>query len=91
MSKATNTGGPSPESLRALPEVDFSRLRRGQRGKYAHVMTGEAVRAVVIAADVWEHFGSAKAVNRALRMLVDVASKAKTKGRHPRTKARSAA
>jgi hypothetical protein len=54
-------------------------------------MTGEAVRAVVIAPDIWEHFGSAKAVNRALRMLVDVASKAKTKGRRPRTKARSAA
>lgn len=76
MKKASRYQEPSAESLRAFPEVDFSRLQRGRRGKYAHLLTGEAVRAVVIDQDLWEHFGSARAVNSALRMLVDLATKA---------------
>jgi len=67
---------PSPESLREIPEVDFSKLRRGRRGKYAHLMTGESVHAVVIDPSVWPHFGSADAVNTALKMLVELAAKA---------------
>jgi hypothetical protein len=56
--------------------VDFSRLRRGRRGKYAYLMTGRSVHAVVIDPAVWPHFGSAEAVNAALKMLVELAAKA---------------
>ena len=66
---------PSSESLREIPEVDLSKLRRGRRGKYAHLMTGRSVHAVVIDPAVWPHFGSADAVNTALKMLVELATK----------------
>jgi hypothetical protein len=75
MKKVTKRQQPSAESLRAFPEVDFSQLQRGRRGKYAHLLMGEAVRAVVIDQDLWEHFGSTQAINSALRMLVDLATK----------------
>ena len=88
MKKRTRQRGASAASLRAFPEVDFSKLRRGRRGKYAHLLAGEAVRAVVIDADLWEHFGSAKAVNEALRLLVDVAGKVRTP---PKSRAHRAA
>ncbi|MGD0947401.1 MAG: hypothetical protein ABSA52_08215 [Candidatus Binatia bacterium] len=90
MKKASKYCEPSAESLRAFPEVDFSQLQRGRRGKYAHLLTGEAVRAVVIDQDVWEHFGSARAVNSALRMLVHLATKARGKN-VPKGRARHAA
>ena len=84
MKKATRHEGPARESLRALPEVDFARLRRGPRGKYAHLLTGDRVRAAAIDPDIWDHFGSADAINAALRMLVAVATK--TAGKPARTK-----
>jgi hypothetical protein len=90
MKKASRHQEPSAESLRAFPEVDFSRLQRGRRGKYAHLLTGEAVRAVVIDQGLWEHFGSARAINSALRMLVDLATKARGKGA-PKGRTRRAA
>lgn len=76
MKKANRVEGPSRESLREIPEVDFSKLRRGRRGKYTHLMTGRSVHAVVIDPAVWPHFGSAEAVNTALKMLVALAAKA---------------
>jgi hypothetical protein len=75
MRKASRIEEPTPESLREIPEVDFSKLRRGRRGKYAHLMTGRSVHAVVIDPALWPHFGSAEAVNAALKMLVEVAAK----------------
>ncbi len=80
MKKASRTDEPSPESLGEIPEVDFSRLRRGRRGKYARLMTGQSVQAVVIDPAVWSHFGSAEAINAALKMLVKLAGKAAIKG-----------
>ena len=76
MKKVTRHEGPGRESLRALPEIDFAQLRRGPRGKYAHVLTGDRVRTVAIDQDVWDHFGSAETINAALRLLVAVATKA---------------
>jgi len=91
MKKVTKRRQPSRESLRALPEVDLSRFRRGRRGKYAHLLTGDAAHAVVIDANLWEHYGSAKAVNDALRMLVDVAARTSSKRTAAKAKARTAA
>ncbi len=90
MKKATRIKGPSAESLRAFPELDFSKLRRGRRGKYAHVMTGRSVHAVVIDPAIWPHFRSAEAVNAALKMLVELAAKAQTKA-PPKGRTRRAA
>ena len=90
MSKVSRTKGPTPESLREIPEVDFSKLRRGRRGKYAHLMTGRGVHAVVIDAAVWPHFGSAEAVNAALKMLVQLVAKVQTRA-HPKGRTRRAA
>ncbi len=90
MRKVSKREGPSAESLRAFPEVDFSKLSRGRRGKYAHLMTGRSVHAVVIDPAVWPHFGSAEAVNAALKMLVELAAKAQTKA-PPKGRTRRAA
>jgi hypothetical protein len=50
------------------PEYDF---RGGVRGKYAGRFTaGRPVRAVVLAPDVAEAFGSARSVNAALRRVL---------------------
>ena len=91
MKKANRFVGPSRKSLRAIPEVDFSKLRRGQRGKYAHLMTGRSVHAVVIDPAVWPHFGSAEAINTALRMLVQLAAKAAPAKVHSKGRTRRAA
>ena len=91
MRKASRILGPSPESLREIPEVDFSKLRRGRRGKYAHLVTGRSVHAIVIDPAVWPHFGSAEAVNAALRMLVQLASKAASTKTRPKGRTRRAA
>jgi hypothetical protein len=91
MRKASRVIGPSPDSLREIPEVDISKLRRGHRGKYAHLTTGGTVHAVVIDPAVWPHFGSAEAVNAALRMLVQLAGKAASRKTQPRSRTRPAA
>jgi hypothetical protein len=91
MRKAGRIKGPSAESLRAFPEVDFSKLSRGRRGKYAHLMTGRSVHAVVIDPAVWPHFGSAEAANAALRTLVELAAKATPTKPQPKGRTRRAA
>ncbi len=77
--KKASSKGPSKASLKAIPELDFTQLRRGKRGKYAHLLTGEAVHAVLIDDEVWRHFGSAAAINESLRMLVQLASRTAAK------------
>ena len=91
MKKGSRSAGPSPESLRMFPEVDFSKLRRGRRGKYAHLMTGRSVHTVVIDPAVWSHFGSAEAINAALRMLVELAAKAAPTKTRSKSRTRRAA
>ena len=60
---------PSPESLKEMPEIDDERFRRRPgRGHHAHLRVGGIV---TIDADLWAHFGSAEAVNDALRRVVD--------------------
>jgi hypothetical protein len=72
MKKKVDRRGPSAASLREIPEVDVKRLRRvGVRGRYAHLATGAMVHAVIVDADLWEHFGSARSVNAALRAFVE--------------------
>ncbi|MBZ0231951.1 MAG: hypothetical protein K8M05_06330 [Deltaproteobacteria bacterium] len=59
---------PSAEALREMPEIDDERFqRRPGRGHHVARSVGEIV---AIDADVWAHFGSAEAVNDALRQLV---------------------
>ena len=51
-----------------MPELDDERFRRRPgRGHHADRDVGEIV---VIDADVWSHFGSADAVNDALRQVL---------------------
>ena len=65
---------PSPESLEEMPEIDDQRFRRRPgRGHHANRSTGEVV---TIDADLWAHFGSAEAVNDALRRVVIEGKKA---------------
>lgn len=59
---------PSAEPLEEMPEIDDQRFRRRPgRGHHTHRSVGEIV---AIDADVWSHFGSAQAVNDALREIV---------------------
>ena len=61
----------SAESLEEMPEIDPSKLRRRPgRGHHAHLRGGELV---AVDQDLWPHFGSAEAVNAALRALVEAA------------------
>jgi len=60
---------PSASSLEEMPEIDDQRFRRRPgRGHHATRNVGEIV---AIDADLWSHFGSAKAVNDALRQVAD--------------------
>jgi hypothetical protein len=63
------TPEPSDESLAEMPEItDERRFRRiPGRGHHANLRAGDLVR---IAPDLWAHFGSAEAVNKALREVV---------------------
>lgn len=59
---------PSAESLEEMPEIDDERFhRRPGRGHHAQRSAGEIV---TIEADIYAHFGSAEAVNHALRQIV---------------------
>jgi hypothetical protein len=59
---------PSPESVEEMPEIDDERFRRRSgRGHHAQRDVGQVV---TIDADLWSHFGSAEAVNDALRQIV---------------------
>jgi len=63
-------------------EYDFS---GGVRGKYAaRFATGRTVRVVVLAPDVAEAFGSARAVNAALRRVLKERERAGNSGRRSR-------
>jgi hypothetical protein len=65
---------PSDESLAEMPEIDDQRFRRRPgRGSHAARSVGEVV---TIEAELWSHFGSAKAVNDALRRVLDEEKKA---------------
>ena len=69
---ALRRGGPSAESIAEIPEVDFSRGIQPHR--YARLRSGYANH-VFIDAEVFAHFGSAEEINRALRLLIDVAKR----------------
>ena len=59
---------PSAESLEEMPELDDQRFRRlPGRGRHVSRSVGEIV---TIDAEIWAHFGSAEAVNDALRQHV---------------------
>ncbi len=63
---------PSEESLREIPEQDFSRAIRPNR--YAN-LRGAFQHAVFVDRDIWEHFGSGERILEVLRLLVDIAKK----------------
>ena len=59
---------PSAESLEEMPEIDDERFRRlPGRGHHVSRSLGEIV---AIDPELWAHFGSAEAVNDALRRVV---------------------
>ncbi len=59
---------PSAESLEEMPEIDDERFRRRPgRGHHVERSAGEIV---TIEAEIYAHFGSAEAVNDALRQVV---------------------
>jgi hypothetical protein len=74
MKAANEPSEPSQTALEEMPEIDEQRFRRRPgRGHHANRRGGEIV---VIDAEVWSHFGSAEAVNDALRRVVNEAKKA---------------
>lgn len=65
---------PSVESLEEMPEIDDQRFRRlPGRGHHVNRGLGEMV---AIEPEIWAHFGSAEAVNDALRRVVAERKKA---------------
>ena len=65
---------PSAASLEEMPEISEPRFhRRPGRGHHADRGVGEIV---AIEADLWLHFGSADAVNDALRHVIAERKKA---------------
>jgi hypothetical protein len=69
-----NQDEPSAEALEEMPEIDDQRFRR-RPGRGHH--TGRSVGEIVtIDAELWAHFGSAEAVNDALRRVVAEQKKA---------------
>ncbi len=70
---------PSPASLRAIPEVDFSKMRRLSRGKYA-AKARRSFAVALVEPDLFAHFGSSAAVNVALRALVEAAKTVRQTG-----------
>ena len=68
----------SRDRARIPPEDSLKRYdwSRATRGRYADRFPPEA-HAVVIAPDLWPHFGTADAVNDGLRLLVQMAALAR--------------
>lgn len=62
---------PSDESLKEIPEADFSRGIRPNR--YAN-RRGDFEHAVFLPKELWEHFGSDEKVLEALRRVVGEAN-----------------
>ena len=63
---------PSEESLREIPEQDFSHAIRPNR--YAN-LRGDFQHAVFVDRGIWEHFGSEERILEVLSLLVDIAKK----------------
>ncbi len=72
MSEDENPTEPSEESLREIPEQDFSRAIRPNR---CANLRGAFEHAVFVDREIWEHFGSAERILETLRLLVDIAKK----------------
>ena len=67
--KANEETEPAAESLAEMPEISDVRFkRRAGRGHHASRSAGEIV---AIDTDIWPHFGSQRAINDALRKLVE--------------------
>lgn len=65
---STKPSDPSAAALEEMPELSEPRFRRRPgRGHHAARSVGEIV---TIEAELWAHFGSAEAVNDALRRVV---------------------
>ena len=65
---------PTDASLQEMPEISEPRFhRRPGRGHHASRSAGEIV---AIDAELWSHFGSAEAINDALRRMVAERKKA---------------
>ena len=70
----TKQNEPSAESLEEMPEIDDERFRRlPGRGHHVNRSLGEIV---AIDPELWAYFGSAEAVNDALRRVVSERKKA---------------
>lgn len=71
------------------PEEALERYDWGKatRGRHAHRFP-KGAHAVVIASELWRHFGTADAVNDGLRVLLKVAMLAKAGGPHKRLRTR---
>jgi|SoiMethySBSTD1v2_1073268.scaffolds.fasta_scaffold70006_2 hypothetical protein len=81
--RAAVDAGPSKQSVRDIPEVDFSRGVRPHR--YARLQSGYKNQ-VFVDPEIFEFFGSSDAINDALRFLVKAAARGAVR---PRSKARS--
>ena len=79
---AARKGNIPPET--SLDRYDWS---KASRGRYASRFPCDA-HAVVIAPELWKHFGDAAAVNDALRVLVGAATKARLVKRGSRSRGR---
>ena len=67
--KASEASEPEAVSLAEMPEINDSRFRRRPgRGHHQARSVGEII---AIDTDLWPHFGSQKAVNDALRSLIE--------------------
>jgi len=66
-------------------EYDLSKLKGKARGKY-HKRATAGTNLVLLEPDVAEAFPNASAVNEALRMLADVASRQPSRARKPKKK-----
>ena len=67
--KAIEQGEPTAESLAEMPEIDDGRFRR--RAGRGHHRARSVGQIVAIDTDLWPHFGSEKAVNDALRRIIE--------------------
>ena len=63
---------PSNRSLRDIPEVDFSRMKRLRRGKYAE-KARRSFAVALVEPELFARFGSSEAINDALRAVVKAA------------------
>jgi hypothetical protein len=67
--KANEHVEPDAESVVEMPEISDARFRRRPgRGHHVACSVGEIV---AIDRDLWPHFGSQRAVNEALRRIVE--------------------